>query len=203
MTRTRPFGLAALVAVAGAASVVTFSGRAQAAPVVPEGFLGVPWGASPEDVEKAMAERHYAKDPDSKPDRYIYVGSFAGERAYVIFSFINDKLFEGGANLIDVFRDAREGDYRGLVDQRFRALEESLVQKYGDPAYRYPGTNEPWKPRSVTWNLEDQQATVIVTLGKNYAFKDKQFDINSKVAVDYKNISLQKKELQRSKDRDL
>jgi len=202
MTRTRRFGLAALIVLAGAASIVASSGSAHAAPV-PDGFLGVPWGASPEDVEKAMAERHHAKDPDSKPDRYIYVGSFAGERAYLIFSFINGKLFEGGANLIDVFRDAGEGDYRGLVDLRFRTLEESLVQKYGKPAYRYPGTNEPWKPISVTWNLEDQQATVVLTLGKNYAFKDRSFDVNSKVAVDYKNISLQKQELQRSRDRDL
>ncbi len=202
MKRTRRFGLAALIAVA-AAAVVTFSGSVRAAPV-PEGFLGVPWGASPDDVEKAMAERHYARDPgSSKPDRYVYVGSFAGERAWVIFNFINGKLFEGGANLIDVFRDAREGDFRGLVDQRFQALEESLVQKYGKPSYGYPGSNEPWKPRSVTWEIQDQQATVILTLGKNYAFKDKDFDINSKVAVDYKNVSLQKDELQRAKSRDL
>jgi hypothetical protein len=168
-----------------------------------DGFIGVPWGASREAVEKAMAERYFPKDPDSKADKYIYNGYYAGYQAYVTFYFINNQFFEGGASLIDVFRDAKEGDYRHLVDQYFSAFETLLIQKYGNPSSRYPGTNEPWKPRSITWEIQDQNTSITINLVKNYAFKDKTCDINSRVFIAYKNNSLQQKEIQRSKDQDI
>jgi hypothetical protein len=200
---TRASRLAALVAVTAlAGTVIVFSGTAQAAPL-PEGFLGVPWGATPEAVETAMAERHYPKDPDSKPDCYIYNGYFAGERAYVSFHFVDRRFVEGVANLIELFRDAREGDFRGRIDLEFSKFEGLLTQKYGKPTSRYLGTNEPWMPRSATWNLQDQGSAITVVLVKNYSFKDKDFDINSKVAITYKNVGLKTQEQQRAQDQDL
>ena len=149
MKKTKVFYLVVVFALL-AVSVVMFSGIARAG-AVPEGFAGIPWGASRATVAKAMAERYYPKDSESKADVYIYNGEFAGYKADLIFRFTNNKLYEGEA----LFLWHEPNSWR--IDQYFSELEAQLIQKYGSPGYRYPGTNEPWKPRGSYWTLKDQK----------------------------------------------
>ena len=177
----------------------------------PEGLVGIPWGASPDTVERVMAERHFPRDEEWRTDHFIYVGSFAGYPAYLSFHFENNKFVDGGAVLIEVFHSIDEGDYRGIVDRYFGELENQLTQKYGKP-YRHnpPGDVPPWKPLDDHWNVKYQDDDIYINLSKTYAFKPgprsewRNFgEIKSRIAISYTNSTLQEKEKQRSKARDL
>ena len=187
-------------------SVVMFSGIAQAGEV-PNGFVEIPWGASPEVVEKAMADRHFPKDSEWKVDHYIYDGSFAGYPAYLSFHFKNNKFVEGGAVLIEVFHSIDDGTaYDHLADKYFDILEGQLIQKYGKPEYRYRVVGgEPWKPWHDYWTVLSAATghTIRISLDKCHAYKDRQIDQYARVAINYHNITMDEYEKERSKDHDL
>ncbi|MBA4389938.1 MAG: hypothetical protein C0399_03270 [Syntrophus sp. (in: bacteria)] len=182
--------------------VVIFAGIAKAGDV-PDGFAGLPWGASRAEVKKAMAERYYPKDPESKAHVYIYNGEFAGYKADLVFRFINNKVYEGGA--LFLYRETNKYS----IDQCFSDLEAQLIRKYGNPIYRYRAdSGEPWKPWSDNWTLTGQNTTIDLVLGKAYQYKapnprSMPPEVEGKVNVNYTNRTLKEQEKKRAKDKDL
>jgi len=179
----------------------------------PDGFIGIPWGASREVVEKEMAERHFPKDSNWKIDYYIYDGSFAGYPAYLIFHFENNKFVDGGAGLIEVFHSINDGTgYNLLADKYFSILEGQLIEKYGEPYYRYKAEGkERWKPYASYWEVKYyplypsviEEHTIGISVGKCHAFKDRNIDEYSKVFINYTNATLKENEKKRSRDQDI
>jgi len=200
MKKMKAFYLFIVLAMV-AVLIVVFSSMAQAQ-AVPDGFAGIPWGASRTTVEKAMAERYYPKDSTSKADVYIYNGEFAGYKGDLIFRFINNKFYEGNA----LFLWHEPNNWR--IDQYFRELEVQLIKKYGNPHHRYPGTNEPWEPRSSSWTLKNSNTTIDLILHKQYEYKDpnprsEPPAVTGNVNICYTNTTLQEQEEKRAKDKDL
>jgi len=120
--------------------LLTLQAIAFAAPPV-EGFMGVPWGAGRDQVDKAMAEQGFVKlaKPDwcasvpgnalCDPGLVNYDGRFAGERAEIRFLFQNKALYEGWVALF-----ASETIY--LQDQvnAYTRMKALLTEKYGPPS---------------------------------------------------------------------
>lgn len=204
-----PFVVIPLLAM----SVVMTSGIVQAGEG-PEGLVGIPWGASLEVVDKAMADRNYPKDSDWKVDNYIYDGYFAGYPAYLQFRFVNNKFVHGSAVLIEVFHSINDGGkhYDYLADQYFSILEGQLIQKYGEPVSRYKALGkEPWDPYIYTWKVKyhvpdasiDGEKIIEIRLSRFHAYKSGNFDQYSRVAINYHNISLEEDEKKSSANQDL
>ncbi len=159
----------------------------------PEGLVGIPWGASPEQVERAMAERHFPKDSDWRADQWIYDGSFDGYPAYISFRFQNNKFVEGGVVLIDAFHSIDDGKhYDTLADEYFDTLERQLIQRYGQPNGRYRAERgDPWQPWKDRWEvISDNGHAVIINLSKCHAYRDRNIDLYSRVAITYHNLTL-------------
>jgi hypothetical protein len=194
--------LLAIVFTFLAVSVVMFSSITQAAGTIPDGFAGVPWGASRAEVEKAMAERHYSKDPESKT-AVIYNGEFAGYKGDLIFRFMNNKLYEGDA--LFLWHDPN----KWRIDKYFSELEIQLIKKYGNPRYKYRAEGrEPWNPCSDDWELTDSNTNIDLSLHKQYEFvsdnpRDNPHKVTGHVSVRYTNTTLQKQEEKRAIDKDL
>jgi hypothetical protein len=178
----------------------TVNARATA---VPNGFVGIPWGASRAEVEKAMAERYYPKDSDSKHDVYIYKGEFAGYKAWLIFRFINNKVYEGEA--LFLWHEAN----KYIIDRYFSELEGQLIQKYGNPKWSYRAEGgEPWNPCSDHWTLTGQNTTINLSLHKQYEYKDPNprsvpSEVTGNVNICYTNKTLKEQEEQRARGQDL
>jgi hypothetical protein len=179
-----------------------------------DGFLGIPWGSSREEVAKVMAERHFPKDNSSTFEaekREIYVGTFAAERAYLNFIYTNNKLVEASANFIEVNSGATvpritmstTDGYNAMADYWFTRFEGLLIEKLGQPTMRYPGNNEPWQPREAIWRMGDSDNRISVTLYKEHAYRDRDNDLNSCVFISYRNDSLAEKENGHSTTHDL
>jgi len=184
------------VSVLLALSTIMFSGTAQAVPV-PGGFAGISWGASRADVEKAMAERNYPKDADSKADIYVYNGEFAGYKADLIFNFINNKVYAGGA----LFLWHETNKY--LIDKYFREFESQLREKYGEPEYKYRADGgEPWKPFEDRWELRNLNTIIVLELYKVYEY-NVGHRIDGRVSISYTNSTLKEQEERRAKENDL
>lgn len=57
--------------------VIMFPGIARAG-AVPDGFIGVPWGASTEQIVKVMNERGYRQLTGTTTGKLAFKGAFAG-----------------------------------------------------------------------------------------------------------------------------
>ena len=201
MTKTKTFYLI-IVLVLLAVSDAIFSGIVRA-DEVPDGFAGIPWGASRATVEKAMAERYYPKDSDSKADVYIYQGEFAGYKAWLIFRFTNNKVYEGAA--LFLWHEAS----RDLIDRYFNEFEVQLIKKYGNPRllYRAEG-GEDWKPWNDEWEIINSNTTIHLVLSKQYEYKDHNprsmpREVTGNVQISYTNKTLKQEEMKRANNKDL
>jgi hypothetical protein len=99
-----------------------------AAPAV-DGFIGVPWGASRQQVQKAMEERGFAlleQRPDGTYD--VYQGTFAGNPAQLSFSYEKNFFYRGEAAFLHV----KDRDYY-TVKAYYAELRELITAKYGRP----------------------------------------------------------------------
>lgn len=167
-----------------------------AAVEVPDLFAGVPWGASRDVVEKKMAERHYTKDPESKPHFYLYNGEFAGYKTDLGFFIINGKVYQRTVLLF--YRNPN----KFMIDNCFNDLEKQLISKYGQPIMRYRAEGkEPWQPWSDEWQVSSRGTTITISLYKSYEFPE--MSVEGRVAIKYTNVTLKQQEERRAKERDL
>jgi hypothetical protein len=101
--------------------LMCFALTAYAAPV-PEGFVGVPWGSSRDQVIKIMSERGWR---EAYHDGKTYYGSFAGfPEGLIIFGYTGNVMTSGSAEL----QRATSGyQSRQVFDDAYKLISE----KYG------------------------------------------------------------------------
>jgi hypothetical protein len=107
-----------------AISVVMFSGIAQAG-AVPEGFMGVPWGATRDRVIKAMSEQGYRQLTSEEPSNLKFRGNFANCPCILSFSLIANSFYRGGAE------NCAKGPYRQAAQLYLERIVNMLSEKYG------------------------------------------------------------------------
>ena len=108
-------------------SVVMFSGIAQADAASLDGFVGVPWGASKQQVASAMAKRDF-KQVAEGTDYVVYRGTFADIEADLTFAFGKNGLNTGEADLLG----CRDQDIVFAMTS-YPGIKRLLVAKYGQP----------------------------------------------------------------------
>jgi hypothetical protein len=103
-----------------------------AASVVPDGFVGIPWGANRDQIIKAMDERGYTTQgtiPDAQkfPSTLLYRGAFGGQNCQLEFYLLNNVFHTGRATYLGMFavEPAKESIYKQMVSQ--------ISVKYGLP----------------------------------------------------------------------
>lgn len=110
-------------------AVAAFTVTVYAAPPV-DGFLGVRWGASRDQVEKAMRERGFTLLVQrSDVERDIYRGMFADYPAELEFQYEKNAFFSGTAAFLDV-----KGREPMIREQRYIEMKRLLALKYGPPS---------------------------------------------------------------------
>jgi|GEM_PF-3666922 len=118
----------------------------QAAPAV-DGFMGVPWGTSREQVQKAMEERGFTlleQRSDGILDKYR--GTFIGKPAELTLRYENNVFFGGEAAFLDV-----KGAEADVVRLHYMEMKELLTAKYGLPSQEYSDQNG--KNVACQWDL--------------------------------------------------
>ena len=122
---------------------------AYAAPV--DGFIGVPWGASRQEVQKVMQERGFTL-LEQRADGIVdtYRGTFTGQPAELRFQYQNNVYFAGTAAFLHV-----KGSFDGSMAYYYE-LKEQLTAKYGTPlTYNIASGSE----RSSRWEGLTTMAT--------------------------------------------
>ncbi|MFH1615687.1 MAG: hypothetical protein ABIG61_11475 [Planctomycetota bacterium] len=130
MKKTRMFYLVAVFALL-AVSIVMFSGIARAGAATVDGFVGVPWGASKQQVAKAMAQQGFTLVDEIKGaygEYGVYRGTFVDQPADLAFQFGKNGLCAGQADLLGV----RDKDLF-IAKIVYRDIKRLLVTKYGPP----------------------------------------------------------------------
>jgi hypothetical protein len=118
-----------LALVLALAPVRTFPGSSQAG-VVPDGFLGVPWGANAGQVVKAMKERGFRQLKGAETGLLVFKGAFAGEPCQLTFRLLANSFYSASANYC-----ARSG-HPAAPQQAFGRIVQDLSDKYGPPTNR-------------------------------------------------------------------
>jgi hypothetical protein len=127
---------------------------AYAAPV-PEGFAGVPWGATRQQVFDVMKERGFTTQgtiasAGLPPGSLVFRGTFDGVPCQLEFYLQNNALYAGQATHMGLFTGHvnLQGIYKQVVGQ--------LGGKYGPPEYdarnEYGKGERSWR---AGWNLAD------------------------------------------------
>ena len=154
-------------------------------------FMDIPWGASRSEVAQRMAELRFPKDAESNVQRDIYEGMFAARKAYLTFRFINNLFYSGGALFVDTYH-AYGNISNATIDYYFRDIEAQLISKYGKP------TKRPYEDSDYR-TIEENGTSILVKLGKGYPQKGGD---NSRVFVNYDNLTFYEKEKQRAANKD-
>jgi len=103
-----------------------------AAPVV-DGFAGVPWGATQEQVQVAMTEKGFAFLGQTPGGRDKYNGTFAGHPAELQFSFNKNLFYCGEARIQDMPAPEEIWSVAGS----FEDIKRMFVAKYGPANVEY------------------------------------------------------------------
>lgn len=118
-------------AVLALSLLMLFTASSYAASSV-DGFIGVPWGASRQQVQKAMEERGFTL-LEQRADGFIdtYQGTFTGQSAQLTFIYEKNVFYKGEAAFLHV----RDKDYYA-VKAYYTELKGLLTAKYGPPMER-------------------------------------------------------------------
>lgn len=131
-----------------------------AASVVPDGFVGIQWGANREQIIKTMNERGYSTQGTTAwggmdPSTLVFRGAFDGIPCQLAFYSRNNALYNGGASQLGLFTPPGhlEGLYKRMVSQ--------LSTKYGPPQSNTLNDWNNGKERSwrATWELIDSDSS--------------------------------------------
>jgi len=79
-----------------------------AATVVPDGFIGIPWGSNREQIVKAMNDRGYTAEETipaqgTPPATLLYRGAISGQSCQLEFYLLNNTFHRGRATYLGVF----------------------------------------------------------------------------------------------------
>ena len=109
---------------------MSFAVSVYAAPPV-DGFIGVPWGASREQVQTAMAEKGFALIGLNLDRGDTYKGNFAGYPAELYFEFLNNVFYKGSARLLDLRSPNYEAYFglKGLISAKYMQVGREEKEK--------------------------------------------------------------------------
>ena len=151
--------------------------------VVPEGFAGVPWGASKDQIMETMRQKGYKQlkfTSSDYPDRPVnFDGEFAGSKCILSFHFRANSFYEGTAMLCQT--ETPQETINSIVDM--------LSSKYGSPSDPQTGSYEDDKGiqhpyKGAFWRLTDNKSsdlyTILVRLWPSYNKTAKKYyvDVN-------------------------
>ena len=143
--------------------------------VVPDGFLGVPWGANTDQVVKAMKGRGCRPLQGAESGRLVFKGAFAGEPCQLSFRLLANSFYSATANFIA--RSSRPAAPR----QAFQRIVQDLTAKYGPPTTRGSGTlktndGKEHPQEGAVWELLDGRTSdkysITVDLGVTWFMDD-------------------------------
>jgi len=114
---------------------------------VPDGFAGVPWGATTMQIQQSMAERGWRSRPSSSPNTMGFEGSFAESNCIIWFTLEGNSLVRGSASFCALFPNLKTTAlfYDKAVSQ--------LTEKYGQPNEKQDVL--PAGGAYVRWNFND------------------------------------------------
>jgi len=94
---------------------------------VPEGFVGVPWGASRAQVVRIMSERGWQRLNGAAPTQEAFNGAFNGMPGQLTFVFAGESFVEGRAELL-----ARVPERSmAFTAKKYEETVKDLTEKYG------------------------------------------------------------------------
>lgn len=147
MKKLRVFYLVVVFAIL-AVLVVMFSGIAQAGEV-PDGFMGIPWGASGDQIIKTMKERGYQRtDNPQNTQPFAFRGAFAGAPCELNFHLTANSFHS-------VYAANCQWSPNPRVPQRyFQDMVKMLSEKYGPPQSRESTGDE-----AAHWHFIDSRTS--------------------------------------------
>jgi hypothetical protein len=93
-----------------------------------DGFLGLSWGSSGQQVKELMRNRPNTTLNGEKPDYLDYKSTFLGKNADIMFCLYQNKLYKAG-----VFMEFEEYE----VIDGWKSICEDISSKYGQPNNRF------------------------------------------------------------------
>jgi len=131
--------------------LLCFTVSAYAAPS-PEGFVGVPWGASRAQVKQIMIERGWIRCTDSSPNEEVFKGAFDGMVCDLHFVMAGNFFVEGYADPLA----RRPIRYSGATTSAYEATVKHLTEKYGVPQNKgVPDYHGFTQGTAITWEFGD------------------------------------------------
>ena len=111
-----------------------FSVSVYATPVVPDGFVGILWGANREQIIKTMSDRGFTEQGTTTwagraPSTLVFRGVFDGVPCQLVFGLRNNALDNGGASELGLFTSP--GQLEGL----YKRMVSRVSEKYGPPQF--------------------------------------------------------------------
>ena len=94
--------------------------------VAPEGFVGVLWGASSEQINKTMRERGYKKIESNNPDILRFFGTFGSQPCDLSFNLSMNSFYQGTAY-------CSQNEQHATTKWFFELEVKKLSEKYGPP----------------------------------------------------------------------
>jgi len=103
-----------------------------AASVVPEGFVGIPWGANRDQIIKTMNERGYTTEGtifsrETLPSTLLFKGAFGGQKCQLEFYLSNNTFYIASASHMGMF------DQERYNEQIYKQMVQQISLKYGLP----------------------------------------------------------------------
>lgn len=147
-------------------SSFAFAGLAKAG-AVPDGFIGVPWGASADQVKQIMNERGYTQLKGSATGLLVFKGAFAGVPCQLLFYLIANSFYSGTAEIC-----SRSG-YALRPQSTYKQTVDMLSEKYGPPQTRQSrklkdnnGKEHPQE--GAQWTLTDSKTSDSFTIRADF-----------------------------------
>ena len=92
-------------------------------------FLGIPWGASPQEVDQAMLKRNATRvEAMDNGEIIIYSDTFIGKEAQIAFYYFENKMYQAGAFI-------SSPEYQVIDD--WKEICDLIAEKYGKPTNKY------------------------------------------------------------------
>lgn len=152
----------------------------------PEGFVGVPWGASRSEIAQKMNEMGWMKLTGRNPDEVIYKGAFDGNPCELRFVMAGNSLVEGYAMPIARLpvRNVTATKYT------YESIVKHLKEKYGPPTDAGEG---PYRA-VTTWEFGDgataDKYRIQVMFDKEGTWFSDVDGLHTYIRVDYTAVSL-------------
>ena len=100
-------------------------------------FLGIPWGASPQEVDQAMMKRNATRsEATDNGEIIIYSDTFIGKEAQIAFYFYNNQMWQAGAFI---------SSPKYQVIDNWEEICDLIAEKYGKPTNKFFYFKSPYR----------------------------------------------------------